>query len=500
LSKKRSIEDWIKLSQQWATEGIADKTRQQASFQSLTDTFKHILETQELLSQESEITADIYVTYIESIISKGRPIGGFLTGNLTFCEMRPMRSIPAKVICLIGMSHGSFPRKQNQTPFDLKPNKPRMGDRSVRDDDNYLLLESVLSARSSLYISYIGTSIRDRSSIPPSLSIQSIIDAYPTLNDLVLKEKLHAFDASYFSQHAPSSYDQQMLRSAQAYLKNTGKEDTPTLCAAPISEITDNIKLDLFTNSFTNSSKHFLKSVLKANTPWTDMPTRDQELLNASGLDNYRLNAKLNNINLENTTPLDFLQQFDVAPAGIIGKTELELQISVMKEIASIETHTITFSCEHENMTLEGVIALKPDDESLIFRETRKIDPKVRLIAHITALCYAVSINNSVTYHIMPNQGKQKSYEQSPDTERLSTLIEYYKSTFLDKKLSGAAENVKKKLARDAALDAWNVSNYNNVKRGDALRIENTIIHGRTLTIDDIFHNTAIDIWGGVPV
>lgn len=74
-----------------------------------------------------------------SVVSAGR---NFITGNLTFCEMLPMRSIPCKVICLIGMNEYSFPRKARPSGFDLMMKAPRMGDRSVSDDDRYLFLEN----------------------------------------------------------------------------------------------------------------------------------------------------------------------------------------------------------------------------------------------------------------------------------------------------------------------------------------------------------------------
>ena len=88
---------------------------------------------------------------------------GFITGGVTFCAMLPMRSIPCKVIALIGMNDGAFPRQNRSPGFDLMARAPRRGDRSPRDDDRYLFLEALLSARSTLYISYVGQSLQDNS-------------------------------------------------------------------------------------------------------------------------------------------------------------------------------------------------------------------------------------------------------------------------------------------------------------------------------------------------
>ena len=76
---------------------------------------------------------------------------GFLTGGVTFCSMLPMRSIPFKVIGLIGMDGDAFPRQPKAPDFDLIARHPEPGDRSPRNDDRYLFLEALISAREKLY-------------------------------------------------------------------------------------------------------------------------------------------------------------------------------------------------------------------------------------------------------------------------------------------------------------------------------------------------------------
>ncbi len=107
------------------------------------------------------------------------PGGGdrFLAGRVTFCAMVPMRSIPFEVVCLIGMNDGVFPRQSRALGFDLTLREPRHGDRSRRDDDRYLFLEALLSARRCLYLSYVGRSIRDNAELPPSVLVSELLDA-----------------------------------------------------------------------------------------------------------------------------------------------------------------------------------------------------------------------------------------------------------------------------------------------------------------------------------
>ena len=101
---------------------------------------------------------------------------GFLAGGVTFCSMLPMRAIPFKVICLLGMNDGLFPRSGRNKSFDLMAIEPKRGDRSKRYDDRYLFLESILSARQKLSISFVGQSIRDGSRRPPSVLVSELMD------------------------------------------------------------------------------------------------------------------------------------------------------------------------------------------------------------------------------------------------------------------------------------------------------------------------------------
>ncbi len=108
----------------------------------------------------------------------GQPSGsaGFLTGDVTFCAMVPMRSLPFRLIAILGLNYDTFPRHHHPPGFDLMARHPRRGDRSRRLDDRYLFLETLLSAREMLYISYVGRSIRDNSELPPSPLVSELVD------------------------------------------------------------------------------------------------------------------------------------------------------------------------------------------------------------------------------------------------------------------------------------------------------------------------------------
>lgn len=100
----------------------------------------------------------------------------FLAGKVTFCNMVPMRSVPFKVIWLLGMNDTDYPRSQRPPAFDLMAKKPRLGDRNRRDDDRYLFLEALLSARNHFIVSWIGRDQRENTELPPSVLVAELRD------------------------------------------------------------------------------------------------------------------------------------------------------------------------------------------------------------------------------------------------------------------------------------------------------------------------------------
>ncbi len=132
----------------------------------------------------------------------------FRAGGVTFCTLMPMRAIPFKAVCLLGMNDGDYPRRSPRADFDLMglPGMSRPGDRSRRDDDRQLMLEALLSARQVLYISWSGRSVRDNSEQPPSVLVSQLRDEIDllwgkdTAKRLSTVHPLQAFSRTYFEE------------------------------------------------------------------------------------------------------------------------------------------------------------------------------------------------------------------------------------------------------------------------------------------------------------
>lgn len=131
----------------------------------------------------------------------------FLAGSVNFASLMPMRAIPFRLVCLLGMNDGDYPRSQKPYDFDLMANDYQPGDRSRRDDDRYLFLEALLSARQQFYVSWQGRSIRDNSKRSPSVLLSQLLEHLALgwgADTLVQEHRLQPFHADYFQTCQPS--------------------------------------------------------------------------------------------------------------------------------------------------------------------------------------------------------------------------------------------------------------------------------------------------------
>ncbi len=145
----------------------------------------------------------------------------FMTGQVTVCSMLPMRSIPFKKVCILGLNDSEFPRKSSPLGLDLMASSGRqIGDRSRRLEDRYLFLEAIISTRESLYLSYQGNDVTNNSERQPSLVLAEFMDMLENSYELDLSKysvnaPLHPFSEAGFTGQIPS-YETGWLRLADA--------------------------------------------------------------------------------------------------------------------------------------------------------------------------------------------------------------------------------------------------------------------------------------------
>jgi exodeoxyribonuclease V gamma subunit len=232
------------------------------------------------------------------------PGRGFLSGGVTFCAMVPMRTLPFEVVCLIGMNDGAFPRARRPYAFDLMADDFRKGDRSRRDDDRYLFLEALLSARRCFYLSYTGQHIRDNSVMPPSVLVSELLDhiahgfrgpAGVDIRDHVLtRHALQPFSVRYFTGGALFSYSAPLCRAAEQAGKGSAIPE-PLIndpLPAPGPEWRA-VHIDALIRFFINPARFFIRERLGIRLEEADEEVAGREPFLPGGLESYELKQRL---------------------------------------------------------------------------------------------------------------------------------------------------------------------------------------------------------------
>lgn len=206
---------------------------------------------------------------------KGRPTrANFRTGHLTVCTLVPMRSVPHKVVCLLGLDDGSFPRHVERDGDDLTAQAPRVGDRDPRSEDRQLLLDAVLAAEDHLVITYSGRDERSNQHRPPAVPVGELLDvaertvcaARGRVRDaLVVEHPLQPFDVRNYVPgelgiDGPWSHDTVSLAGARA--AHTTEHPRPVFLAAALPDWDEPIGLDSLDRFVRHPVRAFLRERL----------------------------------------------------------------------------------------------------------------------------------------------------------------------------------------------------------------------------------------------
>lgn len=127
-------------------------------------------------AEEQTLSIELLGLCLEQSLGTRTQHNRFFSGGVSICGMRPMRSLPFRMICVLGMNDAAFPRREQTQSFDGMAAQWRPGDPRKADEDRYLLLETLLCARERLYLSYTGKSLKDNSEQQPSVLLREFLD------------------------------------------------------------------------------------------------------------------------------------------------------------------------------------------------------------------------------------------------------------------------------------------------------------------------------------
>ncbi|TBR15178.1 MAG: exodeoxyribonuclease V subunit gamma, partial [Chitinophagaceae bacterium] len=168
----------------------------------------------------------------------GRPTrANFRTGELTVCTMVPMRSVPHRVIALLGLDDGVFPRAGSVDGDDVLQRDPCLGERDVRSEDRQLLLDALMSAGDTLLLLYTGADPVTGATRPPAVPLGEVLDVVQqtagSLDGVLTRHPLQPFDGRSFDAAKPFSFDTAALAGARAAVQP--RTPAPPLLDGPLA-------------------------------------------------------------------------------------------------------------------------------------------------------------------------------------------------------------------------------------------------------------------------
>ncbi len=329
------------------------------------------------------IDVEVLREHLRGCLAQESGAGGFITGAITFCRFEPMRTLPAKIVCVAGLNEEEFPRRDRPLTFNLMGQERRPGDPSLRDADRWLFLETVLAARQHLLLSYAGRSQKDNSPLAPSSVLSELLDqidrsfvsfdGQPASRSLVVGHRLQPFSEVYFGGHAegrvapdkaekaaachPSySYSQENCAAALAARGATAGEKA--FFTAPLNPDVGPLDITLadLIEFWTNPCKYFCTRVIGLQLPRDKAELADTEPFLLDGRERYGLLDRLIARRLDGRQAgpdeLALLQAAGVLPlAGLARSVYAELVGDVAAFIGRIH---LAEPREHRDVMLTG--------------------------------------------------------------------------------------------------------------------------------------------------
>ncbi|MGN6112961.1 MAG: exodeoxyribonuclease V subunit gamma [Luteimonas sp.] len=302
---------------------------------------------------DAPVPGEVVRAHFAEVLGEADTRAPLLTGGVSFARMVPMRLLPFRAICLLGMNDGDFPRRDpaaglNRLTAELGTERRRHGDRSTRDDDRYLFLQLFSSAQDVFHVSWIGADPRDGSAREPSAVVSELLAAAAAYHApgvaadaLVLRHALQPFSPAAFGagEARHFSYDARwhpaagQLSGARVALAPWMRAGAPL---PPPVEAETELSLDALRRFLLSPAEQFLHQRMGLRLPEIEKAGEDVEPLRApgGGLERNRLQHAVFDALLAGARRdalLERLRAQALLPSGALGARALS---DVLEEVA----------------------------------------------------------------------------------------------------------------------------------------------------------------------
>ena len=239
---------------------------------------------------------------LDAALTERAPARAFASGAATIAALQPNRLLPARVLCLVGMNDGAWPRPAAPLSFDLIARHPRPGDRNQRGEERYAFLETLLCAKDSLVVTYTGRDPRSNVEFPPAAPLAELLDTLATMTgktvaELVVQHPLQPFSPAYFDQAAPALFSFDAEQCSASLATRGDRSASPFLGAAPLPvpaageqiEQIEQIELQRLQRFFDHPVRFYLREQLGIHLEESEELLEIHEPFVTDNLDNFRL-------------------------------------------------------------------------------------------------------------------------------------------------------------------------------------------------------------------
>lgn len=375
-----------------------------------------------------EVFAEVFLQQLSSEKKESR----FGIGGITFCSLIPMRSIPFKVVAMLGLNFDNFPRSDSRLSFNLLNTERRKGDRNTKDNDKHLFLETILSAREYLYISYIGQSSNNNGILPPSTLIDELIDYINEKSEVsgynfICKHPLHNSSVKYGNE--PGYINYLNFIPAKPLKIFNAKQTDETLDVAEIF-------VDELISFFKNPIKYYYNKILSVKLEDADTLLPEQEVFNVDSLNAWNFKNELFKYDGEKDLMKKWIMEgmFPLKSSGEIEYRQILEDVNAVKSTFKILTRDsnerqLNINLEIEGNIISGTISNIFSRKYLPVIFSKKITAK-HYVVELIKFYVAVASGEADSMVIIKSDGKISSelFLNSAEAEiQLTALLKIFK-------------------------------------------------------------------------